>query len=142
MRNLILAAAIMLFALPAYAQNVTKGSVQRLTFDTLNSADFVASDDITVGDDLTVTGSIDVGGGTAISQIIIATDTDLDNGQTSEVVTVTGATAATRCFGTITNDATNDVAISSIVTATDQATVTVTGDPGASGADLVLVCFN
>lgn len=80
--------------------------------------------------------------GTALTQVIIATDTDLDSGDTSEVVTVTGATTATRCFGTITNDTTTEVSITSIVTATDQATVQVSADPSTSGADLALICFN
>ena len=80
--------------------------------------------------------------GAVLSAIRTGTDTDLDSGQTSEVVTVTGATASSLCFATITIDATNDVAVSSVVAATNQATVTVTGDPGASGADLAVICFN
>ena len=80
--------------------------------------------------------------GAVISAIRTATDPDLDSGQTSEVVTVTGATTASLCFATITIDATNDVAVSSVVPAANQVTVTVTGDPGASGADLAVVCFN
>lgn len=80
--------------------------------------------------------------GTTISAIRIATDTDLDNGQTSEVVTVTGATSASLCFATITNDSTNEVSVTNVVAGTDQATVQVSADPGASGADLAVVCYN
>jgi hypothetical protein len=80
--------------------------------------------------------------GTAISAIRIGTDTDLDSGQTSEVVTVTGATSASLCFATITNDSTTEVSVTNVVAGTDQATVQVSGDPGASGADLAVICYN
>lgn len=80
--------------------------------------------------------------GTNFTAIRLATDTDLDNGQTSEVVTVTGATSASLCFATITNDSTNEVSVTNVVAGTDQATVQVSGDPGASGADLAVICYN
>lgn len=80
--------------------------------------------------------------GTALSAIRIGTDTDLDNGQTSEVVTVTGVTSASLCFATITIDTTTEVSVTSAVAGTDQVTVQVSGDPGASGADLAVICYN
>lgn len=80
--------------------------------------------------------------GAVISAIRTGTDTDLDNGQTSEVVTVTGATASSLCFATITNDTTTEVSVTNVVAAANQATVQVSGDPGASGADLAVVCYN
>jgi hypothetical protein len=80
--------------------------------------------------------------GTAISAIRIGTDTDLDSGQTSEVVTVTGATSASLCFATITNDTTTEVSVTNVVAGTDQATVQVSADPSTTGADLAVICFN
>lgn len=71
----------------------------------------------------------------------IAVDTDLDNGQTSEAVTVTGITSAALCFATITNDSTTEVSVTNVVASANTATVQVSGDPGASGADLAVVCY-
>lgn len=80
--------------------------------------------------------------GAVLSAIRTATDTDLDSGQTSEVVTVTGATASSLCFASITNDTTTEVSVTNVVAATDQVTVQVSADPSTSGADLAVVCFN
>lgn len=80
--------------------------------------------------------------GTALTAIRIGTDTDLDSGQTSEVVTVTGATSASLCFATITNDTTTEVSVTNVVAGTDQATVQVSADPSTSGADLAVICYN
>jgi hypothetical protein len=79
--------------------------------------------------------------GSTITKMWMTTDTDLDNGQTSEVVALTGLTSSSRCVAIITNDSTNEVSVTSVVTTTDQATVQVSGDPGATGADLCIICF-
>lgn len=79
--------------------------------------------------------------GTTLTKIWMTTDTDLDNGQTSEVVALTGLTASSRCVAIITNDSTNEVSVTSAVTTTDQVTVQISADPGASGADLCVICF-
>lgn len=61
------------------------------------------------------------------------------NAGTSVAISATGVTATDLAVGAIVEDPTNDVAISSIVCSTDTVTVTLTGDPGASNADVVVI---
>lgn len=70
----------------------------------------------------------------------VATDA-IASGQTSQAVTVTGLTTAGDCVAQLNEVATNSVAIRAVVPTTDTATVHVNADPGASNADIIVVCF-
>ena len=70
----------------------------------------------------------------------VATDA-VASGQTSKAVTVTGITTAAKCSATLTEVATNSISIRAAVPTANTVTVTVSGDPGASGADLCVICF-
>lgn len=73
------------------------------------------------------------------SKMYVATDA-VASGQTSKAVTVTGITTAAKCVASLAEVATNSVSVRAVVPTANTATVTVSGDPGASNADLVVIC--
>ncbi len=62
------------------------------------------------------------------------------SGQTSKAVTVTGVTTASKCTASLNEVATNSISVRAVVPTTDTVTVHVSGDPGASNADLTVIC--
>lgn len=79
--------------------------------------------------------------GTAITAFRFATDA-VANGQTSKTVTLTGVTSGSKCVASLNEVATNSISVRSAAPGTDQVVVTVSGDPGASNADLTVICLN
>ncbi|MGB4107762.1 MAG: hypothetical protein WBK55_08210 [Alphaproteobacteria bacterium] len=92
------------------------------------------------GSTLAVAGTF-TNGGVAVPVIRSATDAVV-SGQTSKTVTVTGATAASKCVATANEVATNAVYIRAAVPGTNQVVVTVSADPGASNLDLTVICLD
>lgn len=89
----------------------------------------------------TTTGATVGTGGSAISAMFIGTGT-VASGETAVSVTLTGASASTKCVASIIEDPTNDVAVSFCLATDDACTVTPTGDPGATNADVVVWGFD
>ncbi len=79
--------------------------------------------------------------GTAISAIRFASDT-IASGQTAKTVTVTGATASSKCVAQANEIPSNTAYIKSAAPGTDQVVVTVNTDPGASNLDITVLCMN
>lgn len=73
------------------------------------------------------------------SKMYVATDA-VASGQTSKAVTVTGITTAAKCVASLAEVATNSVSVRAVVPTANTATVTLSGDPGASDADLSVIC--
>lgn len=73
------------------------------------------------------------------TKLYVATDT-VASGATSKAVTVTGITTAAKCFVTANEVPTNAVYVKNVVPTSNTATVTVSGDPGASNLDLNVLC--
>lgn len=81
--------------------------------------------------------------GAASGQPTIRTAVDaVASGQTSKAVTVTGITAASRCVAMFNEVTTNAVYVRAVVPTANTATVTISADPGASNADLTVICAN
>ena len=81
----------------------------------------------------------------AVGTVSQVTRTAIDavaSGQTSKAVTVTGITAASRCIAQSNEVSTNAVYIRAVVPTANTATVTTSGDPGASNLDITVVCYN
>lgn len=64
------------------------------------------------------------------------------SGQTSVAITVNGVTAASRCQATQQNVATNSVYLRAAAPTANTVTVTLSGDPGASGQNVAVYCLN
>lgn len=64
------------------------------------------------------------------------------SGQTTKVVKLQGILASASCVAQLNTVATNSVSIRSVVPAAGQATVTLSGDPGAGGAKFTVICRN
>lgn len=62
------------------------------------------------------------------------------SGQTSKAVTVTGVSTSSRCVSSIAEVATNSVYVRAVVPTANTVTVTLSGDPGASNADIAVFC--
>lgn len=71
----------------------------------------------------------------------VATDA-VASGGASKAVTVTGVTTASDCVASINEATTNAVYVRGVVATANTVTVTLSGDPGASNADITVVCFN
>jgi hypothetical protein len=92
------------------------------------------------GSTLAVAGTF-TNGGVAVPVIRVAEDA-IVSGQTAKTVTVTGATAASKCVATANEIPTNDAYIKSAAPGTDQVVVTVNTDPGASNLDITVICLD
>lgn len=79
--------------------------------------------------------------GTVVTAFRVASDT-VASGQTSKTVTVTGATASSKCVAQANEVPSNAVYIKSAAPGTDQVVITTSGDPGASNLDLTVMCVN
>lgn len=98
MKKILLMIALMAVSTPALAQVVSKGSVQRNTYDFLNAGDFTASDDVTVGDDLTVTDDADITGSLTFGDVLGSTDDEIDRiADDSDRVNAISGTVAADC---------------------------------------------
>lgn len=64
------------------------------------------------------------------------------SGQTSKAVTVTGVTTSSRCVASLNEATTNAVYVRGVVPTANTVTVTLSGDPGASNADISVICVN
>lgn len=73
------------------------------------------------------------------TKLFVATDA-VASGGTSKAVTVTGITTSAKCFASITEVATNSVSVRAVIPTADTATVHLSGDPGASNADICVIC--
>ncbi len=62
------------------------------------------------------------------------------SGQSSKAVTVTGVTTASKCVASLNEATTNAVYVRGVVPTTNTVTVTLSGDPGASNADISVIC--
>lgn len=89
--------------------------------------------------DFKVAQNFSVGAGTVTDKILWGFDT-VANGQTSKAVTLAGVTTSSRCLAAIQEVATNSVAVRAVVPTTNTVTVTISGDPGASAADIAVWC--
>lgn len=102
----------------------------------------VASGDFTVVYDASA-GKVKKVDATASAGTVIRSAVDaVASGQTSKAVTVTGITAASRCVAQSNEVATNAVYIRAVVPTANTATVTTSGDPGASNLDITVICIN
>lgn len=79
--------------------------------------------------------------GTLVTAFRVASDT-VASGQTTKTVTVTGATASSKCVAQANEVPTNAVYIKSAAPGTDQVVITTSGDPGGSNLDLTVMCVN
>lgn len=64
------------------------------------------------------------------------------SGGASKAVTIAGVTAASKCVASIAEATTNAVYVRGVVPTADTVTVTLSGDPGASNADIDVVCVD
>lgn len=62
------------------------------------------------------------------------------SGGASKAVTVTGVVAGSKCVASINEATTNAVYVRGVVPTTNTVTVTLSGDPGASNADISVIC--
>lgn len=86
-----------------------------------------------------ITVSVSGGKATFTAQLRTATDA-VASGQTSKAVTVSGVTTASNCVASLNEATTNAVYVRGVVPTADTVTVTLSGDPGASNADLSVIC--
>lgn len=62
------------------------------------------------------------------------------SGGASKAVTVTGVTTSSKCVASINEATTNAVYVRGVVPTANTVTVTLSGDPGASNADISVIC--
>lgn len=139
-KALLLAAALCGIATAAYAANEL--AYYRMTeLETLAAGSIASGDTVPVYD--ASAGKVKTVDATGVLGQVVRVATDaVASGQTSKAVTVTGITTASDCVATANEVATNAVYIRAVVPTANTATVTVSGDPGASNLDLTVVCFN
>lgn len=145
-----LGCALFAFAQTNYADGITVGSTGSYG---ISSAGVVTASSVTGA--ITSTGSntfttatitnavisndavttLTVGSGTAIAKILYGSGT-VASGATTATITLTGTTAASYAWGTITNNTTNDCYIEHLIPGTNSLSVEVNTDPGASGATI------
>lgn len=145
MKKFLLAAIALCIAIPTGLAIAGGGNelayVRIMELPTLASASVAAGDFVPVYD--ASTGKTKkVAAEATLSQVIRTATDAVASGQTSKAVTVTGITTASRCVATANEVATNAVYIRAVVPTANTATVTTSGDPGASNLDLTVVCFN
>lgn len=136
--------AILLFAAsPALADGYDLATKNILELPTL-SAGSIASGDYVPVYDASALGvkKVDATSFSTGGAVIRSATDAVASGQTSKAVTVTGITAASKCVATANEVATNAVYIRAVVPTANTATVTTSGDPGASNLDLTVICVN
>lgn len=117
---------IMALALPAFAMKVSSAGTSLGQVTDLNTTGGITA---TVSDDTA----------TFSASLRSATDA-VASGQTSKAVTVSGVTTASKCVASINETTTNAVYVRGVVPTADTVTVAVSGDPGASNADISVIC--
>lgn len=144
MKKLYLAAlAVFVFSMSFAAVNAIAGG-NELAYFKVQELNPMTTADLATGDLQTV---YDASAGRVkkIDALLAVPRSAVDavaNGQTSKAVTVTGITASSRCVATPNEVATNAVYIRAVVPTANTATVTVSGDPGASNLDITVICVN